>query len=283
LTPPKERLVADGQIAPSGPLPVEYKRTSPASPYYENDLVTLYLGDCLDVLPFLADVDLVFTSAPYNLGINPGGVFGHWKDGDKSGGHDAWVTADGAPVIDYADHPDDMPYEDYRVWQRAVLLACWSTLSPSGAIFYNHKQRVQRNGVLLPLDLVGPYLPVRQIVTWDRGGGFNHTKTAYTPQSEWIIVIAPDGFRLAKQGAAGDVWRIPPDSGNPHPAPFPVALPAKAIETTDPQLVLDPFAGSGSTLLAATAAGVRSIGIERSERYCEMTATRLDRAQGVLL
>lgn len=71
------------------------------------------------------------------------------------------------------------------------------------------------------------------------------------------------------------MWRIPPDAGNEHPAPFPVALPQRAIETAGPQYVLDPFMGSGSTLLAAQAQGVRAVGIDVSEAYCEQAAIRL--------
>jgi hypothetical protein len=78
------------------------------------------------------------------------------------------------------------------------------------------------------------------------------------------------------EGAAGlgDVWRMH-QAPSRHPAPFPVDLPARAIETTSPKLVLDPYAGSGTTLLAARSAGVRSIGIEMSPRYCQMAAERL--------
>jgi DNA modification methylase len=67
-----------------------------------------------------------------------------------------------------------------------------------------------------------------------------------------------------------------------HPCQMPIALPARAIlySTNEGDLVLDPFMGSGSTLLAAKLNGRRAIGIERSERYCEIAAKRLE--QGVL-
>jgi DNA modification methylase len=91
------------------------------------------------------------------------------------------------------------------------------------------------------------------------------------------MVFAKPGFRLKSKAASGigDVWRVPQGSNPDHPAPFPLSLPAAAIETTSPSLVLDPFAGSGTTLRAAKDAGVRSVGVEISERYCELAAKRL--------
>ena len=174
-----------------------------------------------------------------------------------------------------------MPYDDYRDWQRDVLRSCWATLSDTGAIYYNHKPRVQASALWLPLDL-NPDLPLRQIIIWARAGGLNYAPTHYVPTHEWICVFAKPAFRLKSKGASGlgDVWRIPQVSNPDHPAPFPIGLPAAAIETTGPSLVLDPFAGIGTTLRAAMDAGVRSIGIEKSERYCEIAARRL--SQGVL-
>lgn len=91
------------------------------------------------------------------------------------------------------------------------------------------------------------------------------------------MIFAKDAWRLKSRAASGvgDVWRIHQQSNPDHPAPFPVSLPAQAIETTAPRLVLDPFAGSGTTLRAARDAGVRSIGIEKSEAYCELIVKRL--------
>lgn len=247
-------------------------------PYYEDDLVTLFHGDCREVLPTTQGVDLVFTSPPYNLGTSPGaGGFGHYSDGQSSGGGKArkWDgrTATG---IAYASHGDAMPYPEYRGWQRDVLRGCWNTLSDTGAIFYNHKPRIQADTLWTPLDL-NPGLPVRQIVTWARAGGTAFSPAAYVSTSEWIVVFAKPDWRLADRSASGvgDVWRVPQSPNPDHPAPFPIGLPARAIDTTRPRLVLDPFAGSGTTLRAAKDAGVRAIGIEMSERYCEIAAKRL--------
>jgi DNA modification methylase len=118
---------------------------------------------------------------------------------------------------------------------------------------------------------------LRQIITWDRGGGMNFNPTSYMPVSEWIMVLAREAWRLRERSASGaaDVWRIAPDVGTEHPAPFPVKLPARAIESVGPRLVLDPFMGSGSTLRAAKDVGVKAIGIDVSERYCEIAARRM--------
>jgi modification methylase len=253
---------------------------SVTAPYYADESVTLYHGDCREVMPSLSGVDLIVTSPPYNLGVTTGGGFGHYKDGQVRGGQGKWGGT-GGNGIDYGDHDDAMPYPEYREWQRGVLADCWNTLSDTGAIFYNHKPRVQASALWLPLDL-NPDLPLRQIVIWARAGGMNFAPTHYVPTHEWICVFAKPAFRLKSKAASGigDVWRVAQESNPDHPAPFPLAIPARAIESTAPRLVLDPFAGSGTTLRAAVDAGVRAIGIEKSERYCEVIAKRL--AQGVL-
>lgn len=245
------------------------------TPYYDDGMVTLYHAACEDVLPLLRDVDMVFTSPPYNLGVTTGGGFGHYRHGQKRGGQGKWggSTPDG---IVYDDHDDAMDYRTYEAWQRAVLTACWNALSERGAIFYNHKPRVQAAELWTPLAL-NPGLPVRQIIIWARAGGVNFAPTHYVPTHEWIIVLAKPDFRLRDRAASGvgDVWTVAQDGNNPHPAPFPIGLPARAIETVCPRLVVDPFAGSGTTLRAAKDAGVRAVGIEKSERYCELAASRL--------
>ena len=83
-------------------------------------------------------------------------------------------------------------------------------------------------------------------------------------------------FRLApKANAQGDVWNIPQESNNPHPAPFPVELAQRCIESARPGIVLDPFMGSGTTAIAAEAARRDWIGVDISEDYCKVARERI--------
>ena len=248
-------------------------------PYFEQDGITIYHGDCRDVLPTLPAVDLFFTSPPYNLGTTTGGGFGHYhaqaRLGKQRGGGGKWTG--GALSEGYGKHDDAMPHEEYVAWQKDILLLCWAQLSERGAIFYNHKPRVQGNVLITPFDY-NPGLPVRQVVIWARAGGVNFSPSFYVPTHEWVVIFAKTDWRLRDKGASGvgDVWRIAQQVGDiDHPAPFPVELPARAIETTPPGLVCDPFMGSGSTLRAAKDLNRRAIGIEIEERYCEIAAKRL--------
>jgi modification methylase len=213
--------------------------------------------------------DLIFTSPPYNLGESSGGGF---PDGKQSGKWSGGNLQNG-----YSSYSDDMPYEDYRVWQKSCLREMWRLLTPDGAIFYNHKPRVQ-NGVLqTPLDL-NPDLPVRQIIIWKRDGGINFSPTFYLPSHEWIVIFAKPDFRLRSKAASGakDVWEVSQERNNPHPAPFPVELPRIALQTVNARRVLDPFCGSGTTGVACREKDIDFTGIEIDPRYVEMAQRRIE-------
>lgn len=250
-------------------------------PYYEHGGITIYHGDCREVLPTLPPADLVFTSPPYNLGGEPWPHLGHWKPGDSPGGKSKWKNgSDAGGGVAYASHVDSMPHAEYVRWQRDILALCWGTLSDRGAIFYNHKPRVIGGKLWLPLEL-NPDLPLRQIITWARAGGLNFNPTAYVPTCEWIMIFAKPDWRLRSKGASGsgDVWQIPQQANPDHTAPFPVSLPFRAINTAmnieQRGPVIDPFSGIGSTLIAAKQCDRTAIGIEIEERYCEIAAKRL--------
>lgn len=255
-------------------------------PYYSEAGITIYCADNREILPHISGVDLVVTSPPYNLGVSTCGGFaskfvrnhGHYAPdaplGKKRGGCGKWS---GGKLADgYETYGDNMPWDKYEDWQRAIISLSWNCLNETGAIYYNHKPRAQSCEVWLPLSL-NPGLPLRQIIIWARAGGINFAPTHYVPTHEWIMVFAKEGFRLRDKGAsgAGDVWYIPQESGTPHPAPFPLKLPLTAIETAGADLVLDPFSGSGTTLVAAKQLGRRAIGVEISREYCDIAVDRL--------
>lgn len=250
---------------------------------------TLYLGDCEQIIPQVGKVDLVFTSPPYNLGNTSGGGFpsakvGHYSVDAKMkgrGGQGKWSNASKAGGLGngYASYDDSMPHDLYVAWQKRLLTLCWSALSDTGAIYYNHKPRVLNGIVITPMDYL-PSLPVRQIVMWARAGGINFSPSFYCPTHEWIVVLAKENFRLRDKSAsgAGDVWYVPQEANADHPAPFPLKLPMTALETTKAGTVFDPFMGSGTTGVAAVKLGRPFVGIELDEGYFNVACERIRKA-----
>jgi DNA modification methylase len=103
----------------------------------------------------------------------------------------------------------------------------------------------------------------------------------FAPNDERIYWLVRNGADYVWNQAAASwlsVWRmVPPADVKGHPCPYPEMLPSRCIAaTTMPDdTVLEPFCGSGTTLLAAKELGRRAIGIEIEERYCEIAAKRL--------
>ncbi len=241
----------------------------------EDYLDRIILGDSLSVMREMPDecVDLVVTSPPYNIKNSTGNGL---KKGTKTG---KWSGA--ALQNGYAHHDDNMPHNEYVWWQNACLQEMFRLLKPSGAIFYNHKRRVQ-GGQLQDRDAILKGLPVRQIIIWKRAGGINFNPGYFLPTHEVIYLIPKPEFKLVpKANAYGDVWEFNQEMKNAHPAPFPLALPKRCIESTNAEVVLDPFMGSGTTALAAKILGKKFVGIEISEEYVRMAEERL--ASTVLL
>ena len=229
----------------------------------------VHVGDCVELMGWMpaASVDIVVTSPPYNIKNSTG-------NGLKNGSGGKWPQA--ALINGYDKHDDAMPHEEYVEWQRQCLTSMMRVLKPTGAIFYNHKWRIQ-NGLLQDRTDIVSGFPVRQIIIWQRKGGINFNKGYFLPTYEVIYLIANPEFQLApKANAAGDVWSIPQESNNPHPAAFPVELAQRCIESTSAEVVLDPMMGSGTTAIAAEMAGRKWIGIEISQEYSNQAIRRID-------
>jgi site-specific DNA-methyltransferase (adenine-specific) len=236
----------------------------------EHWLNKVHCGDCVELMNQMpaGSVDLVVTSPPYNIRNSTG-------NGLKNGSGGKWKNAALLNGYAEAEYNDAMPHADYVAWQRRCLTAMMRVLSDNGAIFYNHKWRVQGGLLQDRSDIVSGF-PVRQIIIWQREGGFNFNPGYFLPTYEVIYLICKPDFRLApKANAMGDVWKIPQESNNPHPAPFPVELAERCIKATNAKIVLDPFMGSGSTAVAAESLERDWIGIEIANEYCKLARERI--------
>ena len=246
------------------------------TPYYESGGITIYHGDCRDVLPTLERVDCTVTSPPYNqIGVLPTKGTGLW--GQSRGGAGflrAWQESG------YSDTMDEYEYQE---WQRDVFSQIAAISAPTGSLFYNHQLRWRDGKCLHPLAWFYPtdwYL--RQEIIWDRAGGMMLNARMFVRFDERILWFVRGQTWKWNQECVGlgTVWRVAraqQQQGKEHPVAFPLEIPKRCIAAaTDPgDLILDPFMGSGTTLRAAKDLGRRAIGIELEERWCEVAAKRL--------
>jgi DNA methylase len=246
-------------------------------------------------------VACVVTSPPYNVGLA--------YDGDESGDRLAWdaywrLADTAASVIARALVPGG------RVWVDTAV----SVPERPGPQATKRRVLLAR-GWADALELGGGLALVDQ-VSWQsiRAGGCawgswlspaapnlrgDHELITVACRDTWERSAPPglDGWRDTVgdwPGLCSTVWTVPTVGGRVapgsntagqtpgHPAPMPVEVARRCIRlsTWPGEVVLDPFAGSGTTLVAARQLGRRAIGIERSERYCELAVERL--AQGAL-
>ena len=226
-------------------------------------------GDCLEIMRQLPSesVDAVITSPPYNLlnstgnGLKKNTRCGKWKNAAIKEG--------------YSDHADNMPYPDYVAWQRQCVAEIVRIIKPDGAVFYNNKNRVQ-GGLLQDRGEIVRGFPLRQVIIWKRSGAVNFNAGYFLPTTEQIYMICKPKFKLVKgANKLTDVWAVTQEMKNPHPAPFPVELIDRIVSSIDAQIILDPFAGSGTTAVSALKHGRSFILIEKSERYCQMAQNRI--------
>jgi len=225
-------------------------------------------GDAVEIMKQIPDgqIDLVITSPPYNLKNSTG-------NGMKDGRGGKWANA--ALQNGYSNHDDCMPHDKYVAWQRKCLEEMMRLLTDDGAIFYNHKWRVQDALLQDRQDIVNGF-PVRQIIIWRRKGGLNFNAGYFLPTYEVIYLIAKPGFKLApKANAYGDVWEFTQEMNNKHPAAYPVSLIDRIVSSTDTKIILDPFMGSGTTAISAVNFNRSYIGIDISPEYCKMAEERI--------
>ena len=235
---------------------------------YRNQIIC---ADTLAGLERLPDgcLDLGITSPPYN------------KQEKNHGGLVRKVV--------YASYRDAQPEADYQADQIAVLDQLYRAAKAGGSFFYNHKLRYQDGLMLHPLDWLGrTRWLIKQELIWDRTIAGNIRGWRFWPVDERIFWLYKPVGKNAKSrelesrdAKLTSIWRGQPENNNPHPAPFPLWLPARIILSLlkTPGLVCDPYAGSGTTLVAAKLLGHNYLGIDLDRGYCRAARRRLATAE----
>lgn len=220
------------------------------TPYYDEGGITIYHGDCREILPHLPPVDLVLTDPPYGIGAARKSFGGAGVKRHMTG----IVAGKAVPKRDYGD-------------------ADWDDVPPPSDLF----EYICGKG-MYQVVWGGNYFdlgPARCYLVWDKLRGntdFADAELAWTNLDRTVRVIRYkwNGFLMEKPER-----RL-------HPTQKPLEVIKWVIEQcpADCLTLLDPYMGSGTTLVAAKAHGRRAIGIEISEAYCALAVERL--AQGVL-
>lgn len=207
-------------------------------------------------------VDIIITSPPYNLG----------DDNWPMGGGDR-MSRNG---IEYQDHSDTMTQEEYEDWQLKVFQCLYWVASEGASFFYNHKCRTVGGKLIHPWSWVGdsrnPWT-VRQEIIWNRKSTHNHSERLFWPIDERIYWMTKGEPNLVHPVGLPTVWEeFGPVPNTWHPAPFTIELPRmllKAVGANASHIVLDPFAGSCTTLRAALEFGCTALGVDVSFEYLQ--------------
>ncbi len=235
--------------------------------YYADDSVTLYLGDCIEVMSELdgGSIDAVLTDPPYSSGGRRENARSIRKSMTRTVDDDDWIRGDG------------MSTNGFTYLLRLCGIQWRRLLVPGGhaLAFIDWRMAPALSAALETADL-------RQhpILVWNKGRiGMG---AVFRNQHEFVLHFTSGNPGAPQRRDVGNVLTFPPVRDGEHPTEKPEPLLRTLLSVVAPRggTILDPFAGSGSTLAAAQSLGVRAVGVEADERYCEVIAKRF--AQGTL-
>ncbi|MGW6699623.1 DNA-methyltransferase [Nocardia sp. NPDC055049] len=237
------------------------------TPYYSDDRITLYHGDALEVMADLADesVDVVLTDPPYSSGGKRENARSIRQSMVRSMDNDEWIRGDAMSTNGY-------------VYLLRMCGLQWRRILRRGAhslVFTDWRMSSHLGAALESADL--RQLP---LLVWDKqqlGMG-----AVFRNQHEFIVHTSVGTPAAPNRRDVPNVLAFRSIRGGTHPTEKPETLlrTLLSVVAVPGATVLDPFAGSGSTLTAAQSLGMRAVGIEIDERYCEVVAERC--AQGAL-
>lgn len=207
-------------------------------PYYEDDFVTLYHGDCLEQTEWL-EADVLITDPPYGIAWEAGSL--NDKRNVRQNSQQSIASDESLDVRDKA----------LDIWgnKYGIVFGTWKMERPKNTtnVLIWHKANKQ------PGVLTHPFYSNHEEI-YTLGTGF-----IGKPMQSVVTTNEHRGMQPRLIG---------------HPTPKPIGLMEKLISKTE-GLIADPFAGSGATLVAARNLGRKAIGVELEEKYCEIIATRL--------
>ena len=223
------------------------------TPYYTEPGITIYHGDCLEVMPELDPVDLVLTDPPYGIGDRP--ITGKHAPGSKG---------------DLLRRKKHLPVDSVNTWHPPSQWDKELILPPLNAhiiAWFGHWRKREQ--------VAAHYPPIRCEIIWmkDMPVGF---PCPLAMQDERIWIFSDKGISPRKYETS--IWQepvIPTWAHKSHKNEKPIALIRRLLGWLPGDTILDPFMGSGTTLRAAKDLGRKAIGIEIEEKYCEIAVKRL--------
>ena len=229
--------------------------------YYQDDLVTLYLGDCLEIVPEIGEVDLLMTDPPYSLSVGQD----HTKNKNKGTRRLNFFDGD----MNWASMTDGVVKRTMLAADKANAAYVWCGHRQFGPLVESFEDAGWKTRFLVWSKRCP--VPAPPGVGWDSAAEL--CVYAFRDGRQWTPptgtkapnVISADSYRHGQPGKLEHPTQKPPTT-----ASIPIGFSTKPGDT-----VLDIFAGSGTTLLVARDMGRRAIGVEIEERYCEIIAKRL--------
>lgn len=240
------------------------------TPYYDEDGITIYHGDCFDILHDLSGVGAVVTDPPYSSG----GAFRSDRAMQTSIKYVSSDTAAYRPEFS----GDNRDQRSFLAWSTMWLTAAIHASTPGAVLcsFIDWRQLPTMTDAIQAGGWVW-----RNVATWHKPG-MRMQRGRFSASAEYVI-YGTNGPVLDGKGSPQNVFACAPVSGDDkaHIAEKPRDVMRWILQVVpDGAVVLDPFMGSGATLQAAKDMGHKAIGIEVDEAYCEIAVDRL--AQGVL-
>ena len=257
-------------------MPTHYEITAKTKPYFQKETILIYNADisrtdCVKE----KTIDLIVTSPPYNVGIK------------------------------YNSHDDKMSYKDYLFFTREWLAKCYRLTKDDGRFCLNiplDKNKGGQQSVCADITTIAKQVgwKYHSTIIWNEqnisrrtawGSWLSASAPYVIAPVEVIVILYKEHWKKISGSRKSDinkeefvewtngVWNFMGESKKRvgHPAPFPVELPRRCIKLFSfvGDIVLDPFLGSGSTLIACILTNRKGIGIEIDNNYCELAKQRL--------